>query len=165
MGGVKIIWGESYCKLGYQPPFKNTHPSFLLMSHPKSAKCPSFLSFTPYYLLKVTKILVNISQFNFLVVTKKNIFAYKLFLSLNISDFNSFFMWKFQPPPLKNVTSLFPSMPPLKVEVLSIHPFLKIWLEVQPPSPSRKGISLKRANTRKNEVLLLRISSGVVTCR
>ena len=29
--------------------------------------------------------------------------------------------------------------PPLKVEVLSSHPFLKIWLEVQPPPPSIKG--------------------------
>ena len=29
-------------------------------------------------------------QFEFLVMTEKNIFAYKLFLSLNISDFNFF---------------------------------------------------------------------------
>ena len=106
-------------------PLKNTHPSFLPMSPPKSAKCPSFSSFTPHYLLKVTKILVDISQFNFLVVTEKNVFAYKLFLSLNISDFNLFFMWKSQPPPLKNVTSLFPSNTPLKNEVLSIHPLFE----------------------------------------
>ena len=42
----------------------------------------------PSHLLKVTKLLGEISQFEFLVMTEKNIFAYKLFLSLNISDFN-----------------------------------------------------------------------------
>ena len=50
----------------------------------------SFSSFIPSYLLKVTKFLGKISQFEFLVMTEKNIFAYKLFLSLNISDFNLF---------------------------------------------------------------------------
>ena len=34
------------------------------------------------------------SQFEFLVMTEKNIFAYKIFLSLNISDF--IFLWKLQ---------------------------------------------------------------------
>ena len=33
-----------------------------------------------------------------LVVTEKNIFAYKLFLLLNISDFNFFFYVKIAPP-------------------------------------------------------------------
>ena len=51
-----------------------------------------FPSLTPSYLLKVTKFLGKISQFEFLVMTEKNIFAYKLFLSLNISDFILFFM-------------------------------------------------------------------------
>ena len=46
----------------------------------------------PSYLLEVTKSLGKISQFEFLVITEKNIFAYKLFLSLNISDFNLFFI-------------------------------------------------------------------------
>ena len=45
----------------------------------------------PSYLLKVTKFVRKISQFEFLVMTEKNSFAYKLFLSLIISDF-SFFM-------------------------------------------------------------------------
>ena len=54
-------------------------------------------------------------------------------MSLNISDFNIFFVWKLQPL-LKKVTPLFPSNPPLKVEVLSSIPFLKIWLEAQPPT-------------------------------
>ena len=55
---------------------------------------------TASYLLKVTKFLVKISQFEFLVMTKKNILAYKLFLSSNISDFNLF-----------SETPLFPATP------------------------------------------------------
>ena len=47
----------------------------------------SFSSLTPSYLLKITKFLDKISWFEFLVMTEKNIFAYKLSLSLNISDF------------------------------------------------------------------------------
>ena len=44
--------------------------------------------------------------------------------------------------PLKKVT-LFPSNPPVKVEVLSSLPFLKIWLEAQPPLfPLKKGGSV-----------------------
>ena len=50
-------------------------------------------------------------------MTEKNIFAYKLCLSLNISDFSLFFMWKLQPPEKSH--TLFPSNPPLKAEVLS----------------------------------------------
>ena len=42
-------------------------------------KYSSFSSSIPSYLLKVTNILGKISQFEFLVITKKNIFAYKLF--------------------------------------------------------------------------------------
>ena len=41
--------------------------------------------------------LVKIFQYKFLVMTEKNIFVYKLFLSLNISDTNLFFMWKLHP--------------------------------------------------------------------
>ena len=41
---------------------------------------------------------------------------------------------------LKKVTPpLFPSISPLKVEVLSSSPFLKIWLEANLPPPCRKG--------------------------
>ena len=78
----------------------------------------SFSSLTQSYLLKVTKLLLEISQFEFLAMTEKIFFAYKLFLSLSISDLNLFFMWKLQPSPLKKVTLLFPSNTPLKVEVL-----------------------------------------------
>ena len=48
-------------------------------------------------------------------------------------------MWKLQPA-LKKATSLFLSNPPLKVEILSSPPpFLKIWLEAQPPPTLQKG--------------------------
>ena len=56
-------------------------------------KCYSFSSLTPSYFLKVTKLLIIISQFEFWVITEKNNFVYKLFLSLNISSgFSLFFM-------------------------------------------------------------------------
>ena len=45
------------------------------------------------------------SEFELLVMTEKNIFAYKLFLSLNFSDFN-LFMWQLQIP-VKKVTPSF----------------------------------------------------------
>ena len=106
------IYIISLCALGYQPPLKNTTHLFPSPSHIcKLSKpslsgnllnidflwtpplivryfsgCPKYQSFsssTPSYLLKVTKFLVKISQFEFLVMTEKNIFVYKLFLSLS----------------------------------------------------------------------------------
>ena len=76
-----------------------------------------------------------------LVMAEKNIFASKLFLLLNISDFNFFFYVKIciHLPPLKKVTPSFSATPyqsggPVKP------PFLKILFQVQPPTPpSRKG--------------------------
>ena len=62
-------------------------------------------------------------------MTEKNIFAYKLFLSLNISDFN------LQPSPLKKGTPSFPATPPLKVEVLSSPPPLKTGWRLNLPNP------------------------------
>ena len=110
--------------------------SLKVESFSEPPKYLSFSSLTQSYLLKVTKLLLEISQFEFLAMTEKIFFAYKLFLSLSISDLNLFFMWKLQPSPLKKVTLLFPSNTPLKVEVLS-SPFLKIWVEV--PSPRAEG--------------------------
>ena len=69
-----------------------TPPSSFSLCPLKSANCPSPNYLTPSHLLKVTKFLVKISQFIFLVMTEKNIFVYKLFLSLDISDFSLFFM-------------------------------------------------------------------------
>ena len=70
-------------------------------------------------------------------MTEKNIFAYKVFLSLNISDFNLFLMWQLHPVP--------PTLPPEKSHPFLSQqhpykswghvkpPFWKIWLEAQPP--------------------------------
>ena len=103
-------------------------------------KILKFLSLTPYYLLKLTKFLVEISQFEFLVITEKNIFVYKLFLLLNISDFFFFFFFVNLQAPWKKLP-LLSSNPFHIVEVLSSCPFLKLWYEVQlpplPPPPSR----------------------------
>ena len=69
-------------------------------------KILKLLSLRPPYLLKITKFLVKTSQFEFLVMTEKNIFAYKLLLSFNISYFNFATLLKKDHP-------LFPSNPPL----------------------------------------------------
>ena len=54
------------------------------------------------------------------------VFAYKLFLSLNISNFNLFFSWKLQPPT--------PPPPPEKSHhPLSQQPPSKSWRPVKPP--------------------------------
>ena len=51
-------------------------------------------------------------------MTDKNVFACKLFLLLNISDFNVFLCENCNPP--KKGHPLFPSNPRLKAEVLSM---------------------------------------------
>ena len=101
-----------YIRFSWTPPLK---VGFSVK--PQNNK--SFSSITPSYIVKVTKLLVKISQFEFIDMTDKNIFAFKLFLSLSISDFNLFFMWKLHLLPLKK-------SPRLKAEVLSRHLFLNI---------------------------------------
>ena len=49
---------------------------------------PRMLRFFILNPIKVTKFLVKIFQFELLAMTEKNIFAFKLFLLLNISDFS-----------------------------------------------------------------------------
>ena len=91
--------------------FMTPHPrpkSRIFQSNPELLK---FLILTPSYLLKVTKFLVKTSQFEFLVMTKKNIFAYKLFLSLYIFDFSLFFYVKIATIPLTKVTPSFSPTP------------------------------------------------------
>ena len=94
-----------------------------------------FPSLTPSHLLNVTKFLVKISQFKFLDMTEKNIFVYKLFFLLNISDFSLFFNVKNATP--GNGHPLFSSNPLLKIEILQRLPFPKFSRTVH--SPSRKG--------------------------
>ena len=117
------------------PLFKQPPPPPLKVGF--LSECPkyqSFSSLTPFYLLKVMKFLVNICQFEFLVMIEKNVFVYKLFLSLNISDLFIFFCkiatrWKELPPLFQQPPSQ--SWGPVQP------PFLKIWWEVQ--SPQQKG--------------------------
>ena len=95
---------------------------------------PSFSSLTPPSLLKVLKFLVKISQLESFVMIEKNIFAYNFFLSLNIPDFNLFFMWKLQSPLLLPWINSPPLslQPPSKVEFLSSPTFLKIGWRFNP---------------------------------
>ena len=74
-------------------------------------------------------------------MTEKNIFTYKRFLSLNIPDFNLFLCENCNPlpPPPEKIHPLFPSNPPLKVEVQTNLPFLKIWLEAHPSPLQNRG--------------------------
>ena len=99
-------------------PFLGNPPLYWFFGnipHPKSCilqwtpKITKFFILNTIYLLKVTKFLLKMSQFECLVTTEKNVFAYKLFLSLNISDFNLFFIWKLKTP--EKVTPSFPATP------------------------------------------------------
>ena len=100
--------------------FRQSAPSILVFPEAPPLKvgffseplrCQSFSPLTPSYLLKVTKFLVTISKFEFLVITEENIFAYKLFLPWNVSHFNSFLCENCNPPPMKKVTSSSPATP------------------------------------------------------
>ena len=103
------------------PLFRRPQPSILVFCEnpPKSRifqlipKILKFFAGTPSYLIKVSRFLVKISQFEF-YLWQKNIFAYyKLFLSLNISHFNLlfYFYFYFNPLPLKKVNCSFPVTP------------------------------------------------------
>ena len=69
-------------------------------------------------------------------MTEKNIFAYKLFLLLNVLDFNLFFRENCNPP--EKSLPLFPSNPSLKVEVLSNPPLFENLVGGSTP-PAEKG--------------------------
>ena len=70
-------------------------------------------------------------------MAKENIFAYELFLSLNISDFNLFFVTIATPLPPEKSHPPLSQQPPSKIWGPVKPPlFLKIWLEAEPsPSP------------------------------
>ena len=69
-----------------QPPFLGNPPIYWFFVTPppplklgffrKPPKYYSFLSFSPSYLLKVTKFLLNFSQFEFLVTTEESVLVY-----------------------------------------------------------------------------------------
>ena len=123
-------------------------------------KILSFSSLISTFLLKVSKFLGKISQFEFLVMTEKNIFAYKLYLSLNISDFNLFFMWKLEPPWKKS--------PPL-----SQQPSSNSWGLVKPPPlfwkfgwrlnpPYIKGVGVGADWLNQTNIFKFQLVQGVV---
>ena len=99
-----VLWKQHVPTLNLQnvqPPFLRQVPPLCLFFRETSLKIwffnelqkySSFLFLSPPYLLKITKLLVKVSQLEFFVMTEKNICVYKLFLSLNISDFNLSFM-------------------------------------------------------------------------
>ena len=96
---------------------------------------------------KVTKFLFTICHFKFLVMTEKNIFVSKIFLSLNISDF-SYFLCKncnLPLPPLKKVTPPpLSKQPPLKTEIMCQAPCFENFVKgstppSRPPPPAEKG--------------------------
>ena len=82
----------------------------------------TFVSLTPSHLLKVTKFIVKISQFKFLVMTEKNIFLFHVKTAM----------------PLEKSHPLFPSNPPLKTEILSSPHFFEnlVGASPSPPPPS-----------------------------
>ena len=141
---INVVLTNDIVCIKVSTALKNTTPSktppfsFLPSSPLKSANCPcSLFRQSPLYIgfswtpLKVTKFLVKICQFEFLVMTEKNIFVYNFFLSLNISDFSGVFC-KIATP-WKRLAPLF-QQPPLKVEVLSNPPFWKFGRRFNPPS-------------------------------
>ena len=89
------------------------------------------------HLLKLIKFFVMIEHI------EQNIFVNKLFLLLNISDFSLISIKKLHP--LKKVTPLFSSKPPLKIEILSSPSlFWKCGWRHNPPHPQQKAGDAKR---------------------
>ena len=78
-------------------------------------------------------------------MTEKIIFAYKLFLSLNISDFSSIFYVKTATPPEKGYP-LFPSNPPLKIEILQALPFQRFGQRLNPSPQQKRGREVHTMN-------------------
>ena len=110
----------------HQPPPPRQYPFILFFCEPlplkirffgEPQKCKSFSSSTPPYLLKVTKFVVKISQFEFLVMTEKNFCLQTFFV---IKSYFSLCQNCNHPH--------FPTNFTMKIQVLSsCPPFLKIW--------------------------------------
>ena len=112
---IKLVFRESPSK------------SWIFQWAPKISK---FFILNTIYLLKITNFFVKIPHFEFLVMTDKNIFAYKPFLTLIFQILIYVLCENCNPAPEKS-NPLFPSNSPLKVEVLSSPQFWKIWLAFQ----------------------------------
>ena len=79
---------------------------------------------------------MKISQLKFLVMTEKNIFVYKLFLSINISDFSYFLCKTVTPSPLKKSPPLSQQLPCINWDPTN-PPFFEICSE--PPQQKEWG--------------------------
>ena len=67
-------------------------PALKIQLFSELQKYSSFSSLIQSYIPFKNKFLVEIFYFEFLVMTEKNIFVYKFFLLLNLSNFSLFFM-------------------------------------------------------------------------
>ena len=106
----------------------------------------------------------KIYHFEFLVMTEKNIFAYKLLLSLNMSDSDLFFMWKLQPPPLKKVTSSFPATPLWKLRSCQTPPpFWKFGWRLNPLCRKGEGGGVHTKRLQMTDRNLFFVSVGFIT--
>ena len=123
----------------HDPPRKNRIFQWNPKIFPKVSKNipKSFSSLTPSYLSKITKFLVKVSQSEFFVMTEKNIFVSKLFLSLNFQIF--IFYVKITTLPRKD-HPLFSTKPFLKIKVLSSPPFWKFGWRFNPSPGEREGV-------------------------
>ena len=104
----------------------------------------SFSALDPSYFLKVTKFLVKISQFKFVVITEKHS-AYNLFMVLNISDVSLFLCKTACNLPFKN-------SPPLKLRSCQGPPFWKFGWRLYQVKLSYPIVMVGRAETMYNHV-------------
>ena len=127
-------------------PFSGNPPRYWFFVNPlplkiwfflwTSKNIKNFSSSTSSYLVRVTKFLVKIIQFHFLVTAEETISVYKLFLSLNIL----YFMLKLQ---LREKGHPFSHSwnPPLKIKVLSSSTtFWKFGRTFKPPPAERVAL-------------------------
>ena len=90
------------------PPVPPSPKSWIFQWIPKIFK---FSSLIPSFLLKVTKFLGKISQFEFLVITEKKCFCLKTFFVIKYFRFSFIFYVKIATPLPKIIHPLFPSNP------------------------------------------------------
>ena len=92
MKNYALLYHSVHCSIN---PSKKTPPLFHHSHRLKKQifqwipKIIKFFILNSSNVLKVIQFLVEIYQFEFLVMTEKNIFVYKLFWLLNISEFSS----------------------------------------------------------------------------
>ena len=104
----------------------------------------SFSALDPSYFLKVTKFLVKISQFKFVVITEKHS-VYNLFMVLNISDVSLFLC--------KTACNLsFKNSPPLKLRSCQGPPFWKFGWRLYQVKLSYPIVMVGQAETMYNHV-------------